>query len=747
MSFLDQLNPVQREAATAVDGPVMIVAGAGSGKTRVLTYRVAHLIQLGVRPENILSLTFTNKAAGEMKGRIETLVGPGSRGIWMGTFHSMFARILRIEAEHLGYDRSFTIYDKDDALSVVKGVMNSLNVPQQQFSPQAILSRISSAKNAMVSPKEYREKAFDPISDRTANVFEEYVKKLKNFNAMDFDDLLLKPLELFAKHQAILERYRHRFKYILVDEYQDTNRVQYKLINELSRQHKNICVVGDDAQSIYAFRGADIRNILDFEKDYPKCKVFRLEQNYRSTKTILAAADSIIRQNVHQIRKKLWTDNIEGEPVTLTACDDELDEGYKIVSYIEEESHRKKLDLKDFAVLYRTNAQSRAVEDALRRSGIPYFIVGGVAFYRRKEIKDVLAYLRLLSNPNDEESLLRIINFPARAIGDMTVAKLRAHASEEGVTIFDALGAEKLPATITERAAKSVRQFHGLLTKYIRLKSSMSVSELALSLVDELGILKTLKEENTHEATERRENIQELLSALSEFCALKPGAVLEDFLEEVSLVSDLDTADFGRNAVTLMTLHSAKGLEFPVVFVTGLEEGLFPLANSVAEKDELEEERRLFYVGITRAMKKLYLSYAQTRFQYGERSYAVRSRFLDEFDTGLVVSQGTATRRQSAPYRRAAAESGVFATNRRSSVIPQPAATREKFFPDHSPNYEDESQEECVIRVGSKVVHEAFGRGRIVAIDGRGESAKAIVDFESVGKKHLMLKFAHLKAG
>lgn len=746
MSFLDQLNPVQRDAAMAVDGPVMIVAGAGSGKTRVLTYRVAYLVQLGVRPESILSLTFTNKAAGEMKGRIETLVGSGSRGIWMGTFHSIFARILRIEAENLGYDRSFTIYDKDDALSVVKNVMNDLNIPQQQFSPQAILSRISGAKNAMVSPAEYREKSFDPMSDRTAGVYEEYVKKLKKSNAMDFDDLLLKPLELFAKHPAILERYRHRFKYILVDEYQDTNRVQYKLINELAHQHKNICVVGDDAQSIYAFRGADIRNILDFEKDYPKCKVFRLEQNYRSTKTILAAADSIIRQNVHQIAKKLWTDNPEGEPIALTACEDELDEGYKLVTYIEEESHRKKLDLKDFAVLYRTNAQSRAVEDALRRSGIPYFIVGGVAFYRRKEIKDVLAYLRLLSNPNDEESLLRIINVPARAIGDTTIAKLRAFASGQQLTIFEVLGSQELPSTISDRTARSIKQFHGLISKYISLKSSMSVSELARSLVDELGILKTLKEENTHESHERRENIQELLAALSEFSSLKPGAALEDFLEEVSLVSDLDTAEFGRNAVTLMTLHSAKGLEFPVVFVTGLEEGLFPLANATADKQELEEERRLFYVGITRAMTKLYLSYAQTRFQYGERSYAVRSRFIDEFDTGLVVAQGSGIRRSAAPYRRATAEAGVSPRIQHAARPQQPVPAGDRFFSDPVPNYEDESQAESVVRVGSKVVHEVFGRGRIVAIDGRGESAKAIVNFESVGKKHLMLKFAHLRA-
>ncbi len=747
MSFLNDLNAVQREAASAVDGPVMIVAGAGSGKTRVLTYRVAYLIQLGVRPDHILALTFTNKAAGEMRSRIANLVGAGSAGIWMGTFHSMFARVMRIEAERLGYQRSFTIYDKDDALSVVKGIMGNLGIPQQQFSPAAILSRISGAKNAMVSPKAYREKSFDPMSDRTSLVYEQYGRVLFKANAMDFDDLLLKPLELFSRFPELLEKYRQRFRYLLVDEYQDTNRVQYNLITSLAGKHKNICVVGDDAQSIYAFRGADIRNILDFEKEYPKCKTFRLEQNYRSTQTILAAAGSVIKQNKHQISKSLWTENDEGEKIVLNACDDELQEGYKIVAAIEEESRRKKLDLKDFAVLYRTNAQSRAVEDALRRNGIPYFIVGGVAFYRRKEIKDVLAYLRILCNPSDEESLLRVINVPARGIGDTTVGKLRSKAQESGLTIHALIASGDIPAGISEKTGKAIKSFHAFIAKYTHLKATMSVSELARALVDELGLLSALKQENTQESLERRDNIQELLSALSEFNAAHPDAGLEEFLEEVSLVSDIDTAEFGRNAVTLMTLHSAKGLEFPVVFITGLEEGLFPLANAMNEQDELEEERRLLYVGITRAQKKLFLSFAQTRYQYGERSYSVKSRFLDEIDPELMTMNVVHGQRQGTPYRR----EGGGARNGFARPSPVFARKKEKaqtgFFPDALPDYDKETQVQFSAQVGSHVVHEAFGRGRILALDGRGENTKAIVEFESVGKKHLMLRFAHLKEG
>ena len=744
MSFLDELNPAQRDAVKAVNGPVMIIAGAGSGKTRALTYRAAHLIALGVRPDAVLALTFTNKAAGEMKGRIVALVGESSRAIWMGTFHSVFARVLRFEAERIGYQRSFSIYDSDDSLSLIRGIMSSFGISGQQFSPQGIRSRISKAKNAMSSPKAMRDGAADPMTERAAEVYEEYERRLKKSNAMDFDDLLLKPLEVFAKHPDVLERYQYRFKYILVDEYQDTNRVQYRLIKELAKLHRNVCVVGDDAQSIYAFRGADIRNILDFEKDYPDCQVFRLEQNYRSTKTILDAADSIIRRNLDQIPKKLWTENAAGEPVTLMTCDDDRDEGYRIVSRIQEESLRKKLDLKDFAVLYRTNAQSRSIEDALRRSGIPYLIVGGVAFYKRKEIKDILAYLSVIANPKDSESLLRVINVPARGIGETTVGRIRATAEEHKLSLFEALESKHLDGAVADRTRTVIRSFHRLLAKYIGLKDDMSVGELARALVDEIGILKDLKDENTPESMNRSENIRELVSALTEFSARAEGGRLEDFLEEASLVSDVDQAEFGRNAVTLMTLHSAKGLEYPVVFVTGLEEGLFPLAGAASDRVELEEERRLMYVGITRAKQKVYCSWAVTRYRFGEVTYSSRSRFLEEIDGALLKEEG-AGHASTRAYRRPGA--GMFDAPPRSPSLPRkkPVDESQKYFADPLPDYEGESQDPLQVKIGSRVTHETFGSGRILAIDGRGENARAIVDFDSVGRKHLMLKFANLR--
>jgi DNA helicase-2/ATP-dependent DNA helicase PcrA len=742
MSFLEELNGAQRDAVTTIDGPLIIIAGAGSGKTRVLTYRAAYLIGSGVRPDSILALTFTNKAANEMKGRITSLMQADSKSIWMGTFHSIFARILRMEGEQIGYGRNFTIYDTDDSLALVKNVMNQLKIAQQQFNPQGIRSRISAAKNQMISPAQFSDLARDPLAERTGQVFEEYERKLKMSNAMDFDDLLLKPIELFKKYPLTLQRYQNRFRYILVDEYQDTNRVQYLLIRELAKAHKNICVVGDDAQSIYAFRGADIRNILDFEKDYPQCKLIRLEQNYRSTKTILAAAGSVIKNNVDQIPKTLWTENPEGEPLTLHVCSDDREEGYKVVALIEEETRRKKLDLKDFAVLYRTNAQSRALEDALRRNGIPYVIVGGVAFYKRKEIKDVLAYLRVIVNPSDEESLLRIINYPARSIGDTTVAKLKAIALDRKQSLFDILGLPEMASLLSERTAGALGKFHALLLKYVGLKSQISASELAGALVDELGILTDFKEENTPEALGRRENIQELISALTEFNDAHPGQGLENFLEEVSLVSDVDMAEFGRNAVTLMTLHAAKGLEFPVVFIAGLEEGLFPVSNAMMEPKDLEEERRLFYVGITRAMQKVHLLYALTRYRFGELGYSVKSRFLDEVDQSLIAN---AAAQQPVAYRRPGNGTPVTPAHTHTPRR-KPEKEVDKYFSDQMPKYEDESQDTATASVGARVMHESFGKGKVVAIDGRGDNARAIVDFESVGRKHLMLKFANLRA-
>ena len=737
MSFLDHLNTVQQDAVQAIEGPVMIVAGAGSGKTRVLTYRVAFSIQSGVRPHEVLALTFTNKAAKEMKSRIIDLVGMPSRDVWMGTFHSIFARILRIDAAFIGYDRSFTIYDTDDSLSVIKDAMRALNISTQQFHPQAIRSRISGAKNALIDPVEFANRAGDLFEEKSAQVYTLYDKRLREMNAMDFDDLIIRPIELFEGHKNILEKYQHRFKYISIDEYQDTNRAQYRLINLLAEKFRNICVVGDDAQSIYAFRGADIRNILDFEKDYPGCRIFRLEQNYRSTKTILAAADGVIKNNKRQIRKTLWTENPDGDQVTILECEDEKEEGTRIVHHLENDGQKYKISFNQIAVLYRTNAQSRSIEDAMRRAGIPYVIVGGVEFYRRKEIKDILAYLRIIANPKDEENLLRIINTPARGISQMTVARLRDAAKSHRCDLFTILSQAEKISDLGDRARMSTLHFSHMILKYIGMKTQMSASELARSIVDEIGILRDLKKEGTPEAIVRWENIQELLSAITEYCAEKPSATLENFLEEVSLIADVDRWDEKRNAVTLMTLHAAKGLEFPVVFVAGLEEGLFPISLSSMDQSEIEEERRLFYVGITRAMRKLYLSYAHTRYRFGSMSFQAKSRFVDEVDPRLLVTEAHHSRGPKSEMKPAA--SLLRRPHRRQS----PGADRPST--DVHPDYENESQETIDLHVGVRVVHESFGEGRIVSLSGKGENARASVAFDSAGLKQLLIKYANLR--
>ncbi|MGB2866997.1 MAG: UvrD-helicase domain-containing protein [Bacteroidota bacterium] len=738
---MKDLNPVQQEAVKAANGPVMIIAGAGSGKTRVLTYRIAYLVQCGVPPYQILALTFTNKAANEMKGRIVKLVGDKAKEVWMGTFHSVFARVLRRECQHIGFTSSFTIYDSDDSLNVIKKTMEKLNLSLQQFNASAIRSRISGAKNQMISAKQFAEESRDLFDEKTAQVYAEYQKTLTQSNALDFDDLLLKPIELFEKHPDILERYQHRFKFVLVDEFQDTNKAQYRVTKLLAGLHQNICVVGDDAQSIYSFRGADIRNILDFERDYPKCQTFRLEQNYRSTKNILSAADKLIRYNQDQLRKSLWTDNPQGEQVSVVQCADDQDEGHHVVQIIQEESAKRKLDLKDFAVLYRTNAQSRSLEDALRRNGIPYVIVGGVRFYERKEIKDVLAYLRLLVNPKDEESLRRIINYPARGIGDATIERLGQHGAKKGLTFFESLGDLDAVGDLPDRARKNLRQFKLLIDKYQSLRSKMSFSELARSLVDELGMLTIFKEERTPESLSRWENVQELLSAISEFGHNRQDATLEAFLEEVALVADIDTYDGTNNAVTLMTLHSSKGLEFPVVVVAGLEEGLLPFYSSVIDKLDLEEERRLFYVGITRAETKLYLTHTKLRFRFGDASYPSSSRFLSEIGTDnveLLNSRGV---------RKAFEPSGFNGDrNRRPVHAPRKAyAEDQTYFQDGSPDYESESQEQFEVKRGVIVFHEMFGKGKVVEVSGKGESKKAVVNFDEYGVKNLILKFAKLR--
>ncbi|HVN48534.1 MAG TPA: UvrD-helicase domain-containing protein [Bacteroidota bacterium] len=743
MKFLRDLNDVQQQAVQAANGPVMIIAGAGSGKTRVLTYRIAYLLSCGVPPYQILALTFTNKAANEMKNRIAALAGEHARDLWMGTFHSIFARVLRKECKHLNFTSSFTIYDSDDSLNVIKKVMSRLNISTQQFAPQAVRSRISMAKNQYLSPDKFAALAHDFFDEKASTIYQEYQKTLQQSNAMDFDDLLVKPVELFEKHKDILEKYQQRFKFILVDEFQDTNSTQYRMVKLLGSAHNNIAVVGDDAQSIYSFRGADIRNILDFAKDFPDCKTFRLEQNYRSTKSIIAVADKLIRYNKEQIKKHLWTNNVEGDPISVIQCMDDREEGAHIVHAIQEECHKRNLNLKDFAVLYRTNAQSRALEDVFRRSAIPYNIVGGIRFYERKEIKDVLAYWRLMANPADTESLLRIINYPARGIGDTSLEYLRRFAAEKKLSMFDALARADDVVELTDRAKSNFKQFKALIEKYRSLRPQMSLSEWARSLVDELGILSMFKEERTAESMNRWENVQELLSAISEYSHEHQDATLESFLEEVALVADIDQWEGEKNAVTLMTLHASKGLEFPVVFIAGLEEGLLPFYSSTSESSDVEEERRLMYVGITRAEQKLYITHTKMRYRFGDVTYPSESRFLSELGIAHIEKIGTHSVQKQTAGSMFAFDSAKHKTRQ---PLVRKALNDEAFAGDTMPDYESESQEPHVtLKRGIVVQHEQFGKGKVIEVNGNGESQKVVVRFDAYGLKTLIAKYAKLR--
>lgn len=743
MSFINQLNPVQQNAAKQVEGPVMIVAGAGSGKTRVLTYRVAYLLSIGVPAYQLLVLTFTNKAADEMKKRIVSLVGDKSGSAWIGTFHSMFARLLRYECEHIGYGKNFSIYDTDDSLGLIKNIQHDLEISSQSFKPNAVRARISSAKNKLVSPDQFEIIAKDIFEEKTALIFKEYQKRLKQNNAMDFDDLLLKPIELFERHSKILSKYQDRFRFVLVDEYQDTNRAQYKLIKMIAGKYKNICIVGDDAQSIYGFRGADIRNILDFEKDFPEAKIFRLEQNYRSTQTILTAADQVIKNNVNRIEKTLWTDNPKGEPISVLSCQSDTDESETVAASIKKAILKYKIDFLNIAILYRTNAQSRSIEDALRRSGIPYVIIGGIEFYKRKEIKDVIAYLRLIVNPKDDISFQRIVNYPARGIGEVTINHLKDVAEECRCSFFEAVDFVTEAKGISKNAIEKLKLFRKLIQKFIDLKTSLSASELSRSLVDEIGILKEFKEEGTIESLSRMENVHELLSAITEFSENNENGGLEAFLQEVSLVADVDRLDDKHNAVTLMTVHSAKGLEYEVVFIMGLEEGLFPIFQAIQNQNEVEEERRLFYVGMTRCRRKLYLSYAYSRYRMGELTYPNPSRFIKEIKDDLYIYENGALRKDSGFSK----ELDFFDSPiKRQIPFKKSKDYNEKtIVTQHFRNYESQSQVAEELHVGSVVIHSTFGKGRVLQLNGNGEDTRAVIDFENVGRKQLMLKYATLE--
>ena len=722
MKILTKLNAQQRNAVEYNAGPHIVVAGAGSGKTRVLTYKIAYLIQEGLEPESILALTFTNKAAREMKERIRELIGKKADSLWMGTFHSIFARILRIEATAINYNSNFSIYDREDSVSLVSNILQYLSINLENVTANSIQHKISNFKNHMITPEEYSNNIASTIAEKKiGEVYIEYNKRLRENNSMDFDDLLLKPIELFNNNVRILQKYKKMFKYILVDEYQDTNNAQYEIVKILSPVKDKLCVVGDDAQSIYGWRGANIRNMLDFEKDFSKAKIFRLEQNYRSTKNILLAADSIIKKNTEQIAKTLWTENPEGEEITLVKCSDEKDEAFQIAKKIKKEISTKKLSLNDIAILYRTNAQSRALEDAFRREKIPYKIVGGVEFYRRKEVKDVLAYLRVLSNQDDEESLLRIMNFPQRGIGNTSITKMIAFSRKLNLSLFKTMARVFEVIEVKERIQKNVKQFRILLDKYIDLQSKLSIGELTSALVDELGILRMYKEENSQDSASRYDNIHELLASIQEFNKEFPEATLEQYLAEVSLVAGIDQYDESKNSITLMTVHSAKGLEFPVVFITGCEEDIFPLNPRFDSDSKIEEERRLFYVAITRAMKKVFISFARSRYRFGEVAYQNKSRFIDELNPNSVEEVIDGSNRKSGRRRK-----GDF----------------DEYYQE---SYDDYDQEKRSFRVGSRVSHDIFGNGKVFAITGNGDTQRITISFEDTGTKQLLVKFANLK--
>jgi DNA helicase-2/ATP-dependent DNA helicase PcrA len=725
MINLKTLNEEQKKAVKQVSGPIMIIAGAGSGKTRVLTYKVAYLIDQGVKPENILALTFTNKAANEMKERIRELVGSKANSIWMGTFHSIFARILRIESKQIRYKSNFSIYDTEDSSSLVQNIISNLDIELEGITSNSIRHKISLFKNRMILPAEFKKdhiKSF--VDEKIAEIFEEYQKRLVENNAMDFDDLLLNPIELFKKNDKLHQKYKKKFNHILVDEFQDTNKAQYELVKMLVSKDGNICVVGDDAQSIYSWRGANLGNMLDFENDFSKRKIFKLEQNYRSTKTILSAADSVIKNNKDQLIKTLWTENNDGEHLTLIKCSDEKDEAFQIAKHIKHEISKKKLSLKDIAILYRTNAQSRALEDIFRREKIPYRIIGGVEFYKRKEVKDIVAYLRVLSNPNDEESLLRIMNFPQRGIGSTTIKRMIAFARKHNISLYDTMARVFEVIDIKERIQKNVKSFRLLLEKYTDLKDKLSLGELSRALVDELGVVKMFKEENTPESRARMDNINELLNSLSEFSASNKDANLEQYLEDVSLIADIDTYEESSNVVTMLTVHSAKGLEFPIVFISGCEEDIFPLSNRFSSDATVEEERRLFYVAVTRAQEKVYITHARSRYRFGEVAYQSRSRFIDELEPSVIKEVNGSIGRKSS--RRKSKKEIYY-----------------EYF--ETVDYDDFDQDNKSVRPGSKVMHEKFGLGKVTQVTGAGDMMKATVAFEGNNVKQLMLKFAKLK--
>lgn len=733
MSFdISSLNPAQRKAVVCIDGPSLIIAGAGSGKTRVLTSKIAHLIESGINPHEILALTFTNKAAKEMKERVIHFAGNRSEQIWMGTFHSMFARILRIEAELLGFTRNFTIYDTNDSVGVIKNIMLEQNISTDKFNPKSIHSYISKVKNKVILPPEFNKLANTQFENIVSDVYTEYFERMRRNNSMDFDDLLVYPVILLNRYEEILRKYQNRFKFILVDEYQDTNKAQYEIVKALSAVHKNITVVGDDAQSIYKWRGAEIQNIFDFRTDFPEHNIFRLEQNYRSTKKILDFAGIVINKNVKQIEKKLWTDNTIGDHITMIESITDKEEALKISRYISKEIQHRKLKFNDVAILYRTNAQSRTFEEYFRLNAIPYIIVGGIRFYERKEIKDILAHLRIIVNPADEESISRVLLLK-EGFGKTTMDKLRDIAAEGKKNLYQVFESTDNLGSLTGKARNKILEVLNFINKYKYLRDDIELHELVRGVIDEMGILKALRLENTNEAEERINNIDEFVSAVADYTESHNSPSLDDFLSQVSLVSDIDEIDDKKNAVTLMTIHASKGLEFPVVFIAGVEEGIFPVTGSLNSLEELEEERRLFYVAVTRAMVKLYISFADMRYRFGNKMYQIKSRFLKEIEDEY-------NNKELVEY-----ENFKSGKNKVSFHSKRPNASPSIKFKSNREEFEENDGEFSDIVKGKGVYHETFGSGVVIGINGKGKDKKADILFEDCGLKKIILKYAKLR--
>lgn len=745
--YLSQLNPPQREGVVNVEGPCMIIAGAGSGKTRVLTFRIAHLIrEHKVDPFNIMALTFTNKAAREMQHRIEQMVGGEAKNLWMGTFHSVFARILRAEANKIGYPSNFTIYDTDDSKSLIKLIVKEFNLDDKVYKPNIVYNRISGAKNRLISWREYQN---NPIylEDDTQNmrpemgrIYRAYSERCFAADAMDFDDLLFNTNILFQEHPDVLNKYQQRFHYVMIDEFQDTNISQYLIAKRLAAVRQNICVVGDDAQSIYAFRGADIQNILNFERDYPDLKTIRLEQNYRSTKTIVNAANSVINKNTAQLKKNVWTDNQDGDLIELIKSTSDNEEGKLVASAIFETKMHAHASEKEFAVLYRTNSQSRAIEEALRRNNIRYRVVGGVSFYQRKEIKDLLAYFRYVVNPNDETAMRRIINLPKRGIGPGTIDKMVVAANEHGKSLWEIM--EKASSYVGGKGGTQVENFVTLIKSFRLTNEKKDAYDTASQVAKTSRLLKELYEDKTIEGMNRYENTQELLNAIKEFTddPEREDKSLGAFLQDVALLTDEDRNEKSEDVVTLMTIHMAKGLEFNYVFIVGLEEELFPSQMMLSSRADLEEERRLFYVAITRAKSKLFMSYALNRYRFGRLKNCEPSRFLEEVDPKFIkVNRKFSSSDPVSP--------GINYVTKNFVNNLKKENTTKKFAShvNHTPSADFEPSDTSNLEAGMKVEHPKFGFGVVSSIDEQGANKKAKVDFEKAGEKTLLLSFAKLR--